>query len=277
MSYRDILTPVLALADDEAALVAAGELAEAFNTQATALIVAVHLASVYHDPPQPLSRVLHDIAKGPVSHAAQERAQVAKWLERAPERFIVRDLTVEGAVIEERAVAHARVADLVVLSRAGAHQRARRTLIEDVLFKSGRPVLIVPREPKPRTWKCIVIGWNASAEAARAVAGAMPLLRRAERVVVATVDAMPRPSGHAEAPGSDLAAHLARHDVRVEVHNLDGMGRSDARALLDEAMAADADLLVLGAYGRSRAEEFIFGGVTRELLEGSPLPLLMAH
>ena len=95
--------------------------------------------------------------------------------------------------------------------------------------------------------------------------------------VVATVDAAPSASGHSEIPGHEIAAHLARHDVNVEVHNVDGLGRSHARALMDEAIAADADLLVLGAYGHSRAREFVLGGVTRELLTGSSIPLLMAH
>jgi nucleotide-binding universal stress UspA family protein len=111
----------------------------------------------------------------------------------------------------------------------------------------------------------------------RAVSAALPLLRRAEAVAVATVDAVPSSTGHGDAPGRELAGYLARHGVPVEVRNLDSMGRSHARALLDEAQGFGADFVVLGAYGRSRASEFIFGGVTRELLLGSPLPLLMAH
>lgn len=278
MAYKDILAPVITLEADEAALVAAGELAHAFETRAAALIVAVHVASAFTEDERPFSEVLADIARGPQSAAAQERAKIIDWLEAAVHDFEVRDITIEAAVDQNAVLAHARVTDLVVMARAGTHAHARRALIEHVLFDAGRPLLLVPSTPKkPRAWKRALIGWNAKAQAMRAVSAALPVLKRTEAVVVATVDAMPSAAGHGEAPGHELAAYLARHGVPVEVRNLDGMGRSHAKALLDEAQGFDADVMVLGAYGRSRASEFVFGGVTRELLLGAPLPLLMAH
>jgi nucleotide-binding universal stress UspA family protein len=123
----------------------------------------------------------------------------------------------------------------------------------------------------------MLIAWNASVEATHAVAAAMPLLRSASDVAVATVDAKPTRSGHGEAPGHEVAAHLARHGMRVAVRNVDSAGRSESKALLDDALAFDADVIVMGAYGHSRAREFLFGGVTRDLLATSPIPLLMAH
>jgi len=278
MTYRDILAPVIGLKEDEAALIAAGEIAGRFQARATALVVAVHIGSNYASTIQPLSAVLVDIAAGSRSHAAARRQEIVAWLEKSPHDFDVRDLTIENAVDEDQVVAHARMADLIVLARGPAHARARRALIEDVLFKSGRPILFVPEQPsKDRRWDRLVIGWNASANAVRAVVGAMALLRKASQVVIATVDALPSPAGHGEAPGRELAAHLARHGVCAEVRNLDGLGRSQAKALCDEAVAIDADALVMGAYGHSRAEEFVFGGVTRELLASAPVPLLLAH
>jgi nucleotide-binding universal stress UspA family protein len=122
-----------------------------------------------------------------------------------------------------------------------------------------------------------LVGWNASREAARAIHDALPFLVAARQVVVATVDAAPRPGGHGEAPGFDLAAHLARHGVYVELRNVDGLGRTDGRALLDEAEAIAADMIVIGAYGRSRAEEMLFGGVTRELLRDASVPVFLSH
>lgn len=278
MAYKDILAPVITLDADEAALNAAAELAHMFGTRATALIVAVHIASAFAEDERPFSEVLADIAKGAHNAAALERAKIADWLEAAIHDFEVRDLTIEAAVDQNEVLAHARVTDLVVMARAETHAHARRALGEHVLFDAGRPLLIVPSTPKkPRTWKRALIGWNAKAQAMRAVSAALPLLKRADAVAVATVDAMPSRSGHGEAPGRELAAYLARHGIEVEVRNLDSMGRSEARALLDEAQGFGADVMVLGAYGRSRASEFIFGGVTREMLLGSPLPLLMAH
>lgn len=278
MAYKDILTPVFKLSDDEAALVAAGEIAAMFDARATALIVAVQLASDYSDAPHTLSAVLADIAAGARSEAARERERVMAWLEGAPHDFEVRDVRVEGAVEQGEAEANARVADLVICAQADGFKRARRMFIERVLFQAGRPVLLVPASPtQERSWKRLLIGWNAEAEAMRAVSAAMPLLKRAEQVVVATIDAKPSGSDHIGPPGCDLAGHLSRHDISVELRNVDGLGRPAHRALIDEAVAIGADAIVLGAYGRSRAQEMLFGGVTRALLAETPLPLLLCH
>jgi len=278
MAYKDILTPVITLEADEAALVAAGEIARAFDTHATALVVAVHLASAFADDQRPFSEVLADLARGSRHEAALERAKIIDWLDAAVHDFEIRDLTVEAALERHEVLAHARVTDLVVMARAATHTHARRALIEQVLFDAGRPLLLVPGAfKKPRQWARALIGWNAKAQSMRAVSAALPLLKRAEAVAVATVDATPSPTGHAQAPGRELAAYLARHGVRVEVRNIDSMGRTDARALLDEAQGFGADMLVLGAYGHSRAQEFVFGGVTRELMAASPLPLFLVH
>lgn len=278
MAYKDILVPVITLEADEAALTAAGEVAHMFGTRATALIVAVHLASAFAEDQRPFSEVVADIARGSLNEAAQERAKIVDWLEAAVHDFEVRDLTIEAAVEQNEVLAHARVTDLVVMARAKSHAHARKALIEHILFEAGRPLLLVPGErQRTRDWKRILIGWNAKAQSMRAVSSALPLLRRAEAVVVSTVDAIPSSTGHGEGPGRELAAYLARHGVRVEVRNLDSIGRTHARALLDEAQGFAADLMVLGAYGHSRAQEFVFGGVTRELIEGSPLPVLMTH
>jgi nucleotide-binding universal stress UspA family protein len=277
MSYKEVLAPVITLEEDEAALAAAGEVAHKFGGRAIALNVAIHVGSAFARQ-EPLSAVLADIAKGSRSKAAQEREKIVAWISRGPHAFELRDVTVERAVNEDEIVAHARVADLTVLARTELHDVARRGLLEDVLFKSGRPVLLVPSRPvEERSWERVVIGWNATAEATHAVAAALPLLQAADAVAVATVDAKPSRSGHGEAPGHELAAHLARHGVRVDVHNVDSAGRSEGSALLDDAIAFGADAIVMGAYGHSRAREFFFGGVTRELLAQSSIPLFLAH
>lgn len=276
MACKDILAPVFNLSEDAVALTAAGEIATIFDARAVALVVAVHLASDYADTPHTLSDVLADIAAGARSEAAREREKIMAWLKNAPHDFEVRDVRVEGAVEQGEAETHARVADLVVVARGDAHKRARRMLIERVLFQAGRPMLVVPAAPpRERQWKRFVIGWNATAEAMGAVSAALPLLKRAEQVVIVTVDAKPRV--HGETPGRDLAAHLARHDVKVELRNLDSIGREAQQVLVEQAAAFDADAIVLGAYGHSRAREMMFGGVTRALLTEAPLPLLLCH
>lgn len=276
---KDILALAISLDHDEPALKAAAALAHRLDAHAAALVVAVHLGSHFAAESAPLSEVLADFAKGARAHAVLERAKIGDWLARAPRPFELRDVVAEDAVFGREIIAETLCADLVVLCRTAedGDMRARRALLEHVLFGAGRPVLLTPAGWRRERWDRIVIGWNARREARRAVAEALPLLKAADQVVIATVDARPSPTGHGEAPGRELATHLARHGVKAEVQNVDGIGRTEARALTDLAVAVDADLMVIGAYGHSRTREVVFGGVTRDLLSEAPVPLFLAH
>jgi nucleotide-binding universal stress UspA family protein len=278
MALKDILAAVMTLEHDEAALTATEMIAAQFEAHAAALVVAVHPASEFFPEPAPLSKVLEDLIAGDKGRAARERERIVDWIERASVRFETRDVLVEGALNQRQVLAHARRADLTVLTRPPAPQRAHEALFEHVLFGSGRPVLAMPSAwRRDALWDRILIGWDAGREASRAVADSMPFLKLARHVVVATVDALPSQGGHGPAPGRDLAAHLARHGVRVEVSNIDGLGRSEGAALIDQALAMDADMIVMGGYGHSRASEYIFGGVTRELTATPHIPLFLSH
>lgn len=278
MALKQILVPVMTIEDDQAALSAGADLAKHFDARAIALIVSIGQGSEFAHTQTPLSEVLMDLVKGAQSEAALERTKITAWLERSQLAFEVRDVTAESALARDEIVAHACVADLIVSARHGRHNDARRELLEDVLFKSGRPMLLLPSSPRPKQrWERILIAWNAKAEVVRAIAGAMPLLQAAKEVRIVTVDAAPARAGRGEAPGRDLAAYLARHDVQAEVSNLDGLGREHGRAIADAALDFDADLVVMGAYGHSRVREFVLGGVTRDLLAESKTALLLAH
>ena len=278
MSIKDILVPVVELERDIPALEAAEAVAAKFDAHATALIVAVHASSAFATETAPFSAVLADMIKGAHSAAALQRAGVMAWLKRRRSAFEVRDVVADNAVTYREALAHARLADLIFCTRQAERHPAHSALFNDFLFKSGRPMLLMPSRPaRAFTWERVVIGWNAGTEAMRAVVAALPFLQSARHVVVATVDAEPTRSGHGEAPGRDLALYLSRHGVPSEVRNLDGLGGGEGEALFQAAVGLDADLIVLGAYGRSRAAEFLFGGVTREFLRRDTPPLLLAH
>jgi nucleotide-binding universal stress UspA family protein len=277
MAFKDILALAIRLEDDEPALRAAGSMAMRFEAHATVLILAVHAASNYAPETATLSRVLEDLAAGARGMAARERRRIEAWLNEVPHRFEIRDVLIENALLRREVLAHARRADLSIVTRA-VSDHAHGDLLDAVLFGSGRPVLLMPPDWRGEgLFDTVVIGWDAKREAARAVHDALPLLRLAREVVIATVDAKPSSAGHGAMPGKDLAAHLARHGVKVRVNNIDGMGRSESAALLDCAIAVSADMLVLGAYGHSRAEEWLLGGVTRELTQTSPIPLFLSH
>jgi len=186
---------------------------------------------------------------------------------------------VEGSTAELVAL-HARYADLVLLGQEDPEgsQPAAGPVIEQALFASGRPVLLVPYAGRFESLgRRVLIGWNASREAARAVNDALPLLMQAETVTVLAINPRRGVGGHGEEPGADIALHLARHGVKVNVEHTVTSGISDAETLLNYAADLSADLLVIGAYGHSRFRELVLGGVTRTLLREMTVPVLMAH
>jgi len=170
---------------------------------------------------------------------------------------------------------YGRVFDAVILGRPGAGRRSRPSMatIEAALFEAGRPVLIAPPTPPQRMGENILIAWNCSTEQARTTAFAMPLLQRASRVVVLTVQGgtVPGPTGE------QLARYLARNGVPSEPFTVSPEGRSTGETILAHASALNCDLLVKGAYTQSRLRQMMFGGATRHLLGHATLPILMAH
>ena len=178
-----------------------------------------------------------------------------------------------------------RYVDLIVLGQLDPDDPQAmlfRPLPEEVALGVGRPILVVPYAG---SWKEIgrrvLVGWDASREATRAVNDAMPLLAGAQTVTILAVDPADGPAdhgaGHGEVPGADIALHLARHGVRATTEATVSAGIGAGNALLSRASDLDADLLVMGAYGHSRVRELLLGGATRTVLESMTLPVLMAH
>jgi nucleotide-binding universal stress UspA family protein len=148
-------------------------------------------------------------------------------------------------------------------------------IIEAALFETGRPALVVPYIQKAGVkLERVMVCWDGSRSAARAAGDAMPFLERAKTVEVVVVSEHGKSD---ETPGADVAQHLARHGLAVEVKQIVAPGATTADVLLSHAADTEADLLVLGSYGHSRLREFILGGVTRSILETMTIPTLMAH
>ena len=169
----------------------------------------------------------------------------------------------------------ARFADLVVLSRpaAAASEQEAINLLEGALFDGDAATLVCPMAVPSVPGERVLIGWNGDREALRAVRRAMPFLQAAGRVEIAVID----PAGDAGEPGADLALLLARHGIGVDITTHARAGQSVGDLLRQRAVDLDADLLVMGAYGHSRFREYVIGGVTRDMLEDAPVPVLMAH
>lgn len=168
----------------------------------------------------------------------------------------------------------ARGADLVVVGRHGENDLAPRLF--DVppgplLMEAGRPVLVVPPDLQHVSVARVVVAWKDGPAARRAVTAALPFLRNAAHVHVATVGDFARREG-----GEEVAAHLAQHGATVATHDLRS-DETEGDEILRFARAQEADLIVMGAYGHSRLREWMFGGVTRDILNRTPVCSLMCH
>lgn len=183
---------------------------------------------------------------------------------------------------------HARYSDLLVIGQNDPEHISPAVMSdfpEEVVLHSGRPVLIVPYAGQfPQVGKRILISWDASREATRAITYALPLLKNADIVQLVVFNPGNDAELHGEEPGADIALYLARHGVKVEVSHhhtgQDPVSRNKldvGNALLSLANDFGSDLLVMGAYGHSRFRETILGGVTRTILETMTLPVLMSH
>ena len=151
-------------------------------------------------------------------------------------------------------------------------------IIVTALMSSGRPVLAVPFAGTfPTIGERVLVAWNASREATRAVNDALPILENAKSVTVLAINPRHGIRGHGDVPSADIALHLARHGVKAEAAHTVAGEIPDAEALLSYAADLSADLIVAGGYGHSRARELVFGGVTRTLLREMTVPIFFSH
>jgi nucleotide-binding universal stress UspA family protein len=168
--------------------------------------------------------------------------------------------------------------DLMVIGQRELQQLPGYLSPEKLLLSSGAPILVIPSGWKSKSiGNKILVGWNASREARRAVADALPFLVAASSVTLLVVDSEERAGRHGEEPGADIALYLARHGARVEVEQVLSQGSRVADIILSFVRDHGMDLIVIGAYSHARSVEVLFGGVTRTLLKKALVPLLMSR
>jgi nucleotide-binding universal stress UspA family protein len=169
---------------------------------------------------------------------------------------------------------HGRVFDVIVMSRAGRNTSGlRNRAIKSGLFESGRPILLAPPSPPAQIGTNVLIAWNRSTEQARATALAMPLLQKADRVVVLTVIGGTEVSGPS---AEQLVRTLRRNRIVTELKRAELGGKSTGEAILATAKSLGCDLLIKGAYTQGRLRQMIFGGATQHILENAMIPVLLA-
>lgn len=205
------------------------------------------------------------------AQAAFTRAVSAAGLAKTEWRTAAADAT---AVV----LLHARYADLVILGQSdpSGESGVDPAFPGRLVLAAGRPCLIVPYAGKFNAiGNHVLIAWNASREATRAVTDAIPLLRLAKNISVVVFD--PASGPHGANPGADIGLYLARHGLRVEVKTKPVPDNDIGNEILSRAADMDSDLIVMGGYGHSRLQELVMGGATRTLLESMTVPVLMSH
>lgn len=279
--FKDILVPYVNADSEKAPAAAAMALAEAFDAHVAMLVtvdVPAPMPSDWGAMAYDVYARLHEEAR---RRAREQADALREKFAHATVPLEVRTTEAVSLYPQNAAAMQARYADLTVLPampRDSAGKMLVHDYFHDVLRHSGRPVLVVPdggtATLPPRR---VVIAWKPTRETSRAVADAMPLLHKADAVDVLVIDPAVGESAHGGEPGADIAAHLARHGLRVDVVTRPSMNFSVAYALLEYARTVGADLVVAGGYGHSRLREAMLGGTTRELLQTTHLPVLFSH
>lgn len=273
MSLKDILVFVEDNAQEAGTVAAACALARQHGAHLTGLAV--------DRPPE-----IPGFASIEIPPSAVEiiKAQRKEGVDRARKTF---DDAVKAAGIADRSgwsvsngrpleslTLRSRYADLTVVSQSPPEDEGGDALIDDFIIACGRPVLVIPYIGAPKTiGRKVLVGWNASREAARAISDAMPLLEAADSIEVFAVE----PNGMGDLPGADIASHLARHGLKVTTAKTAGLDIDVGDVLLNQAADSGADLIVMGAYGHSRMRELVLGGATRHILKHMTVPVLLSH
>lgn len=278
MSYKTVLVHFENTPRGITRLEIAARIAEQHDAHLTALVLDIlpnaESLGGLETPPS----VVHEILAMQEAEAARQREATLAALDAQLTRFSCRTQGVvtrcRSTGIASALAVQARYADLLVLGQAAGDSLVDRLVVEEVLLSSGLPLLVVPAAATPRTvGQNVLVAWDGSREAARAVGDAIPLIDAAKAVTVLAVQADSATGSRSD----DIAVRLARHNSQVEVATRAPLNGSVADAILSAATDIGSDVLVMGGYGHSRMRELIMGGVTRSVLAHMTVPVLFSH
>jgi nucleotide-binding universal stress UspA family protein len=240
-------------------------------------LTGLHVVAPAYVPPYMAAEMGTEIFETQRRLAAELSAAAEELFKKAVKKSDVesewrRDDGYPGEVVAMQA----RYADLTVVGQNEPEKG--NDIAETVVLDSGRPTLVVPYAGRfERIGERVLVAWNASREAARAVGDALPLLMQAKSVTVMAVNPKGGSAAHGDVPGADISLFLARHGVKTEAAQVFADDIDVGDMLLSRAADLGSDLLVMGAYGRSRLTELVMGGATRHILRQMTIPVLMSH
>ncbi|MBT3788355.1 MAG: universal stress protein [Alphaproteobacteria bacterium] len=289
MATKTILVPMSGLASTPAPLDAALTVGKRLSAHVEALHVSIDPRdSVAYVGEGMTSAMIEDVMASAEQEANERLARARQRFEAACEANAVARSDGSGQsddasasfteVVgreEDYVASKGRLADLIVAGRSESDEDVSLSAtLETALMDTGRPVLVVPPgESADHLGTAIAIAWNGSVEAARAVSAAMHFLCEAEKVIVLEVEE----AGKHGPSAADVVSYLAQHKVSASSRDIRASAGSVAENLLTAVREENADLLVMGAYTRSRLRRLIFGGVTGDILDNAPVPVLLAH
>ena len=253
-------------------------------TKHDAHLIGLFVIPVMPVYPAPGAYVLPELIENYEAQYAERGDKAKAFFEAVTGRFALQSewrLIHDGAsILANGVIEHGHQADLVVIGQVNPDNNdgVELDFADRVVMETGRPVVVVPMNGEFNTiGDRVVVGWNATSEAARAALDAVPILAAASDVWLTWVDPQHNRETAGQFPGSEMAATLARHGAKVTTDPvpLDGITIGDA--LLNRVSDHSADLLVTGAYGHSRMREYIFGGATYALLHHMTVPVLMSR
>lgn len=285
MAIKTILVALNEVSLNDQIIAVSAELGRKFDAHVTGLYV-IPAAEIYPVIGESLStQVYAGHREFYLDQADKVKEEFEGEMKRQGIKNEWRKIDVRSSLIADGLMPHAFQADLIVVP-----QKPERVDLDDeslivendfterVIMESGRPVLVIPASGKfSNIGENILVGWNGTRESARSAFYAIPFMRDAKNVTITWVNPEKDLPEKENLPGTEMAASLARHDIKARVKAVTTSDLSTGEALLSNASIADADLLVIGTYGHSRLREFILGGVTRTILNKMTIPVLMSH
>jgi len=288
MSIRTIMVPLTGGESCKTAAESAARVAKAFNGHLFGLHVRSDAAaSVPYVADGLTADLVHELVSSAEQEGARRGERAKQIFETVCETFgLDRDASAgtrdvpsaewqaRSGMVGEVIAREARIMDLTVVPQPDIEaDPITAGLMDEVMTRSGRAVLMATKALPEHVGERVMIAWNGSTEAARAVADSMPFLQKSKEVMILCVDEIikGRPNGQA------LAKMLSFHGLNANVIEVNSGNNAVGDTILDEAQNRDATLLVLGAYSHSRWRELVLGGVTRTVIDKAHLPVLMSH
>ena len=279
MAFKSLLTVMTETKLSQNALAQMVALAEGQDAHVEALCLGVDRSQTGYYYAGANALILQETLSRANAEADEILAYAQDYLGRSGVRWSAENGVAQIADLGRHVARRARFSDLVVLPRPYGKDRDAEAepIVEAAMFEGHSPVLLVPDDNKPISApKTVMVGWNESVEAMRAIRRALPFLKQAELTRIVVIDP-PRHGPDRSDPGGLLSQMLARHGVKCEIDVLSKTMTRVSDILNRHAADTEADMIVMGAYGHSRFREAILGGATRNMLEQSDIPVFLAH